>query len=228
VDCVFDADKLTGLYNEVLTINGDFTFDVSARALFDIYGLGGGNADQALLGGNEALVDGSYGIYALFKASGSVDPVTGEITFDTTGASVDLYIDVDQDNTYTPPGSGTGDWTVGNDGEDELVLSSTTLSEGSGELDPPVGGFFDLNFIDLILSAFGEDYYPTLASLSLVFATVDGDFDTIPSPPIPATYTVKGDLSVVYDVPEPATLSLLGLGLFGAGIAARRRRQSVS
>lgn len=223
LDCTFDADKLNGLYGETLTINGDLSFDVSARAIFDQYGLGGGAAvESGLLGGAEGLIDGSYILYALFEGAGQVNP-DGTITF--SNASVSLWADVDSDTTFGAPATGTGTWTLGLDGDDLEVLSSSSLLAGTGELTPPTGGFFDLTFEDLLLSAFGEAYYPTLAKLNFVFATVDGDFDTVPSPPAPGTYSVRGDLSVVYNVPEPATLTLLGFGLLGSGLAARRRQR---
>jgi hypothetical protein len=40
------------------------------------------------------------------------------------------------------------------------------------------------------------------------------------------TGAASGD-ATIDAVPEPATMALFGLGLFGAGVAARRRRQSV-
>lgn len=226
VDCTFDADLINGGYTERLTINPDFTFDVSAFASFTQYKLGGFNAGTGLAAATEGLNVGGYDLYALFQASGTVNPATGVITFFPAGAQVDLYIDADQNNTFTAPATGAGAWTVvDTTGDDELVLSSTTLSAGTGAIVPPVGGFFDLEFRNLILTAFGNTYFPDLASLGLVFATVDGDFNTIPSPPAPGTYDERGDLSIVYQVPEPATMTLFGLGLLASGYAARRRRQ---
>ena len=117
-----------------------------------------------------------------------MDPATGVITFDTTGASVDLYLDADQDNTFGAPATGTGTWTVGDPtGDDELIMSSTSLFAGTGELVPPTGGFFDLIFSNLLLTAFGDLYYPSLANVTFLFGTVDGDFNVVPSPPVPGT-----------------------------------------
>jgi hypothetical protein len=227
VDCVFDADKINGFYDEVLTINADSSFDVSALASFDAYVLGGSGTGTGLVGTNEAVNVGGYDLFATFSGSGDVDSVTGEITFDS--ASVTLYIDADQTNTYTAPGTGAGAWTIGDlSGDDEEVLSTSTLVAGTGLLAPGTGGFFDLIFGDILFTAFGADYYPTLSSLNFVFATIDGDFDTVPNPPVPGTYDVEGDLSVVFNqVPEPASLALFGVALLGSGMAAARRRRQI-
>lgn len=227
-DCTFEANLLNGSYSEILTINPDFTFDVSARAFFDAYLLNLNDTGTELIGTGEAANIAGYDIFALFSASGSVNPATGIITFDT--GEVDLYLDADQSNTFVAPATGTGTWTVVDpSGDDELIMSSNTLFEGSGELTPPTGGFFDLIFTNLILTAFGDLYYPSLSEISFLFGTVDGDFNVVPSPPVPGTYNVGGDVSLVFDaeaVPEPATMTLLGLGLLGSALAARRRRKT--
>jgi len=226
VDCTFQADRLNGNYSEILTINADFTFDVSASAFFETYLTALVPSGSGLAGTAEALNSGGYNIYALFTASGSVNPATGVITFSPAGADVSMSIDADQSNTYLAPGTGTGLWTVTDtSGDDELVMSSSTLFSGTGGIVPPTGGWFDLVFSDLLLTAFGDSYYPSLAGVSFLFGTVDGDFNVIPSPPVPGTYTVGGDVSLVFDAPEPATMTLLGLGLLGSAMAARRRRK---
>jgi hypothetical protein len=222
--CVFDANRLNGGYSETLTINGDFTFDVSSLATFNEYYLDPDpSGKSALLNAPEALVPGGYGLYATFSGSGAV---AGSGAISWSAAAVALYMDADQDNSYTAPATGTGAWTVTDPGaaDDLLILSSATLVSGGGAIVPPTGGFFDLTFGSLALTPFGATYFPTLATLSFYLAVVDGDFDTVPSPPAPGDYSVAGDLDVRF-APEPATLLLLGLGFLGSGYVARRRRQ---
>src|SRR5688572_3220305 len=176
VDCTFQADRLNGSYTEILTINADFTFDVSAKAVFEAYLTNLVPVGTGLVGTNEAISVAGYDVFSLFTATGSVDPLTGLITF--TSGDVSLYIDADQTNTYGAPATGTGLWSVTDtSGDDELVMSSSTLAAGTGEIIPPVGGFFDLTFANLLLTAFGDSYYPSLASFEFLFGTVDGDFN---------------------------------------------------
>jgi len=229
VDCTFDTDLINGAYNEKLTVNADGSFDVSALASFTEYWEDGFPvpSTESALGLPELL--GGYAMYATLTGSGFILP-DGTITF--TGATVTLYLDPDQDNSYGTPATGTGSWTVTDPGslDDLEVLSSSTLIDGGGSFDPGEdSGDFDLDFGSLLFTAFGDLYFPGLSSLGIVFSTVDGDFNNVPNPPAPGTYTVIGDLSVVYDVesvPEPATMTLLGLGLLGSGVAARRRRKA--
>jgi hypothetical protein len=220
---IFPADKLNGFYDETLTINGDFSFDANAVAQFEAYALNNGPTGSGLVGCGEGVNASCYGIYATFESSGTLNPGTG--VFTPTSGDVWLYLDPSQDSTVTVAATGAGSPTIVDpNGDDILILSSSTLADGTGTIVPPVGGFFDLTFANLILTAFGQTYYPDLPLINLS-SVVDGDFDAIPPNPAPGTYTVGGDLSAVF-VPEPASMTLFGMTLLGAGLAARRRRSA--
>jgi hypothetical protein len=219
---IFTAHKLNGGYDETLTINPDFSFDTNAVAFFTAYFDAADNPVGTGLNGC-SFASQCYTIYALFSASGTVNPGTG--VFTGTSGNVSLYVDAARDTTATVNPIGSGAPTVVDvSGDDELVLSSNSLSAGTGGINPGVGGFFDLTFVNIVLTAFGQAYYPDLPVLNLS-SIVDGDFDEIPVPVVPDTYNVGGDLSAVF-VPEPASMTLFGMTLLGAGLAARRRRSA--
>jgi hypothetical protein len=227
------ADILNGGYEEVLVFGDGGAFTATAVADFTAFRanegsigvfsqVGDPNCDLPAGG---CLLDNEYAIYAVFTSNGFAvpgsDPDTTE--FIGTSANVNLYLDRNQD-TEKSAGSGV----TGNNADDDLILSSDTLVEGGGRLVPPGspgfplgGGTFSLVFGDLLLSPFGQLYFPSMANLDLR-AISSGDFNFFTPT---GTQTVTGDLSVGF-VPEPLTLTLFGMTLLGTGIVARRRRNN--
>lgn len=230
------ADILNGGYEEVITFGAGGAFTATAVADFTAFRanegttgvfsqLGDPNCDPTTF---LCAASPEYAIYAVFTSTGIAQPGPDPNTTDFIGtsANVSLYLDRNQDTQKSAAAGVTG-----NNGDDELILSSDTLVEGGGRLVPPGspgfpegGGTFSLVFGDLVLSPFGQLYFPSMANLNLN-AISSGDFNFFTPT---GTQTVSGDLSVGFEgaVPEPLTLSLFGMGLLGTGIVARRRRNA--
>jgi hypothetical protein len=232
---ILTADILNGGYTETITFGAGGAFTASAVADFTAFRANEGSTgvfsqldDPNCVSTATVLCSAlpTYAIYAVFTSTGVATPGSDPDTTVFTGltADVSLYLDRNQDTTKTTGGA------TGNTGDDTLILSSSTLLEGGGRLVPPGsegfpegGGTFSLVFGDLLLSPFGQLYFPSMAGLSLT-AISSGDFNFFTPT---GTQTVTGDLSVGFQaVPEPLTLSLFGMTLLGTGIVARRRRNA--
>lgn len=211
----FTADKINGAYAERVTF-GAGTFDTVAYGDFGQYLNNDGATNVSPI-----ELNNSYGLYALFDGAGTFGTAGALTTFTFTSASFDLYIDPDLNTTKALPGSAPGAVALGGAGDDYLIASSDTMVSGTGVLVAGTGGFFDLVFTDFTLeSPDGTDYF-TSPDPFYIRVNVDGDFDNF----VPVgNQEVTGDLSAVFAVPEPGSLALLGIGLTGLGMMARRRK----
>lgn len=227
----FTADKITGNYTEVATFNGDGTFSVS---LYWRAGQFVGNGGNTALEAGDTGLGVSYGIYALYKATGTVEVVNGVTLFKfNPSAAGDLTFNLDsprnnQTGTVTAPTTGTGDFIISNGGDD-IVLATGAPLAGSGMLDPTLStcGNGGIN-----CGSFGSTTSFNLTSAGMGFFVSPNPFYALSfqsgqlnnfSPT--GTQIINGSLDVVFgDVPEPASLGLLGLGLLGLGFVRSRKQ----
>lgn len=212
---IVTGDKFTGSYTERLTINPDLS--ISFTGVVQFAGLTGNEATTNVPTQIGAL--NGYNLYAIFQGTGSFNLATQR--FSITSSSLDMYIDPDQNTTFTYGATGADGVARAGTGEDYLIAFATNLAAGSGIAGVP--GAFLAVWDDFALTLDGEDYFIAPRPFYLI-AEATGDFDQ--NTFAPGTFDLTGDVSAVFTVPEPSSVALMGLALLGLGVAARRRMMS--
>lgn len=230
----FTADKITGNYTEIATFNPDNTFSVS---LYWRAGQFVGNGGNSALEAGDTGLGVSYGIYALYKATGTVS-VNGNITTFNFAPSaqgdLQFLLDPTRNNvgsTVIAPTSGTGDFII--DGSaDDIVLATGEPLSGLGTLNPNLSTCGDSGIncgsfgseTSFNLTAAGSQFF-VAPNPFYAFSFQSGQLNNF-NPT--GTQTINGSLDVVFanEVPEPASVGLLGLGMLGLYAARRRNKKA--
>lgn len=222
------ADFINGSYTEYFTPTGASTFSTTAVWKGTSMSFNNGTANS-LLGGNESLFGGEigYGLYAVFTSTGTFTTSGSVTTLTGTTGSISLYIDKNQNTTFTYGADGTISYTLGTTSDDILIGGTSTLISAVGNVDisSAAAGNFDFIFGDLVLT--DPDGLSYFNGTTIKFATdIQGnvnDFD----PTVSQVFSQSSaNVQLGYYVPEPGSLALLGLGLAGLGAIQRRKQQA--
>lgn len=231
----FTADRIGGTYIEVASFNTTAgTFDVSLyfRATSFV-------SDGLAIESGDTGLGQNYGMYAVYKASGTItrEGTNTKFSFLPGTGGLSLYLDANRNTTLgVTPTSGTGDFTFGNN-SDDVILATGEAITGEGNLDPSLstcgtgagsgincGSFGSTTGFDL--TAAGKNFFVAPNP----FYNLSFQSGQLINFPVSGTQIIRGSLDVVFEnaaeVPEPASVGLLGLGMLGLYAARRRNKKA--
>ena len=222
----FQANQLSGLYDEIVTFGAGNTF--STEAIFNATGWNMASQVHGF-GAN------SYELYAKFIGSGTYSTVGGLTTFSSTSNALQLFADANQDTVYKTAAAAAAvpsfanlvlTSAAGSTADDVLLGSSSFTVAAAGKSGGSLAnGDFEILFGNFNLAPAGLLYF-TAPRPFYMGLDLNGNFQSI-TPVSGTSIAITASSANAFFgnvIPEPGSLALVGISMLGLGFVGKRRK----
>lgn len=230
----FQADQLSGQYDEVLTILDATHFNTEAIFNAGQWFKSGSPLGTQLNGFGAA----GYGIYAKFTGAGTYAPnLGGGFTFSGGSGYIEIWADANQDTNYDVKASTAGAVPsvanlnlvsgAGSITDDVLLGTATLVTAAQGNTSPGLAnGNFELVFGDFALANPNGLAYFTAPRPFYFTLDLNGNFQSFNPTVGSSVQLLNNSANAFFQTPEPSGLALVAISLLGLGVATRRNRKA--
>ena len=223
----FQANQLSGLYDEIVTFGPGNTFSTEA-----IFNATGWNVSSQVHG----FGLNSYELYAKFIASGTYSTAGGITTFSATSNALQLFADANQDTRYKTAVAATAvpsfanlvlTSAAGSTADDVLLGSSSSTVAAAGKSGGALAnGDFEIVFGNFNLANPDGLAYFTAPRPFYMGLDLNGNFQSITPVSGTSVAITASSANEFFGnvIPEPGSLALVGISMLGLGFVGMRRK----
>lgn len=234
------ADQLSGQYDEVVTFHSATQFSTAAIFNASKWFYNGGVVTSRLSSDlSEFGVDWGYNIYAKFIGSGTYFTDGTNTSFSATYNKIELWMDRDQNTTYSIVGQTASAVPSFNDivltsaattTNDDLLLGTASLTlaaDGNSTGSGLANGNFEILFGDFKLEAPNGEAYFIAPRPFHIKLDLNGNFQSFIPSAGASVYLLNNSANAFFvPVPEPGALALVGAAFLAVGVASKRRKSA--